>query len=290
MLRFTKNTVLFLLIFLSVSIANAQRRQTGIYSNKYEKLVDLTGHNRLHGFHFAPGLTWMLAPFGEKDQTQELATFGDVNHTMKGKGRLGFYAEAGMYHLFPYGRIFHYLDWSIGWKNLKGAQDFTESVSFDSFGTSDITSEGTNAFRYNFLLANANLNNVKQIGNYSFLQNSIGLNFDYALGKRESMESYYISGSTFDKMIFSLHYKFGFGYKINQKWFIIPTLETPIFNIIPFESGKSVLGYGIFDMRYHPIILSVRIAWLRKPKSGDCPPVYGPEGDKSRQERYQMGR
>lgn len=282
--------IALLLMSITSTWVNAQRRQTGIYSNKYEKLVDLTGHNRLHGFHFAPGLTWMLAPFREKEM--EILQNGDTsfNYTMKGKGRLGFYAEAGMYHLFPYGRIFHYMDWSVAWKNLKGSQDFTMNSMIESSSTIIAETEGTNNFRYNFLLANVNLNNVKQIGNYSFLQNSIGLNFDYALGKRESMESYYISGSTFDKMIFSLHYKFGFGYKINQKWFIIPILETPIFNIIPFESGKSVLGYGIFDMRYRPIILSVRIAWLRKPKSGDCPPVYGPEGDKSRQERYQMGR
>lgn len=288
---FNRLTSVFLVSILISSMGVfAQRRQTGIYSNKYEKLVDLTGHNRLHGFHFAPGLTWMLASFKEKEI--EILQNGDTsfNYNLKGKGRLGFYVEAGMYHLFPYGRIFHYLDWSVAWKNLKGAQDFTANTMIESSSTIITESEGTNQFRYNFLLANVNLNNVKQIRNYSFIQNSLGLNFDYAIGKSENMESFFIDGSTFNKMIFSLHYKIGFGYKLNQKWFIIPSLETPIFNIMPFESGKSVLGYGIFDMRYRPIILSIRFAWLRKPKSGDCPPVYGPEGDKSRQERYQMGR
>jgi hypothetical protein len=250
--------------------------------------VDFSGHNRLHGFHFAPGLTYMLPPFGKKEK--EISRSGDtvLNADMKGKGKIGFYFEAGMYHLLKYSRFFRYLDWSIAYKNLKGAQDATYTTSIESSSTQLTNAQVTNAFKYNFLLANVNLNHIWQIGHYSFIQNAIGLNFDYALGKNQQNAYGITQESSFNRTIFALHYKLGYGFKVNTKLFIIPAIETPILNISPFEKGKSTIG--VFDMRYRPLILTVRIAWLRKPSPNKCPPVYGPEGDKDRQDKYQMGR
>lgn len=280
-----RHLLLVISIFCSVGTSHSQG---GIYKKKYEKLVDFSGHNRLHGFHFAPGITYSLPPFSEKKV--ELYRNGDTvtNSALKGKGQIGLYFEAGMYHLLKYGRFFKYLDWSIAYKGLKGAEDYSYTTQIESSSTTLASAEGKNSFKYKFLLANVNLNNIWQIGNYSFIQNAIGLNFDYALGKKETNTSSLISGSTFNRMIFALHYKLGFGYKINQRWFIIPSIETPILNIIPFEKGRSTLG--VFDLRYRPLIFSVRIAWLRKPKANSCPTVDGPEGDKKRQEQYQQGR
>lgn len=274
---------LFFILFGQLAFA-----QGGIYRSKYEKLADVTGHNRMSGFHFAPGITYTMAPF--RDIEDEYYRSGDTVGTrnLSGQSKFGLYAEAGMYHLFRYGRLFRYLDWSLAYKALKGEQDFTYATKLESTNTNLATLEGTNAFRYRFITANVNLNNIIQIANYSFIQNSLGLDYNYALGKKEDFNSSAVSGSTFGKSLFSLHYKLGFGYKINQKWFIIPAIETPILNIVKFEKFKSTLG--VFDMRYRPLIFTVRIAWLRKPKPNECPPVYGPEGDKARQEKYQMGR
>lgn len=262
--------------------------QRGIYGKKYEELVDFTGHNRLNGFHFAPGLTYALPPFGHKNV--ELGRSGDTvtSADLKGKGRIGFYFEAGMYHLLKYSRFFRYLDWSIAYKNLKGSQDYNTTTSIESSSTQLANGSGTNAFKYNFLTANVNLNNIWQIGNYSFLQNSLGLDFNYAIGKKEQFGNAAAGGSTFNKMIFSLHYKLGYGFKVNTKLFIIPAIETPILNFIPFENAKSTIG--VFNMRYRPLILTIRIAWLRKPNPFKCPTPPDNDGDKKRQEQYQMGR
>lgn len=280
-----KRTIIFCLLVFSVGTVYSQK---GIYGKKYEELVDFSGHNRLHGFHFAPGITYMLPPFGEKNE--EMGRSGDtvISGELKGKGRLGFYFEAGMYHLLKYNRIFRYLDWSIAYKGLRGAQDFNYTSNIESTNTQLYNSEGTNVFKYNFLLANVNLNNIWQIGHYSFIQNSIGLNFDYALGKKEQYATPIQSESSFNRLIFALHYKLGYGFKVNSKLFIIPAIETPILNISPFEKGKSTIG--VFDMRYRPLIFTIRIAWLRKPNPYKCPPVYGPDGDKDRQDKYQQSR
>ncbi len=279
-----KYLLLFLLFYV---VANAQGQRRGIYGAKKEKLVDFTGHNRLHGFHFAPGITYSFPPFKKinKEYFRSGDTVGNLN--LKGKGKFGLYFEAGMYHLLPYSRIFKYLDWSIAYKALKAQQDYNYSTSIESTNTNLTNGKGTNAFKYRFLTANLNLNNIWQIANYSFIQNSIGLDYNYALfGKKEVYNSAFVNPSTFGKSVFSLHYKLGFGYKLNKFWFIIPTLETPILNFIKFENFKSSLN--VFDMRYRPIILSIRIAWLRRPRANECPPLPGTEGDKDRQDKYQM--
>ncbi|HLP10765.1 MAG TPA: hypothetical protein VK177_02475 [Flavobacteriales bacterium] len=279
-----KKCVLLVGFLALVVSANAQR---GIGRTKYEKLADFTGHNRMSGFHFAPGITWTPTLVNKSDM--ELSRTGDTVTTadLTGKGKVGLYFEAGMYHLLKYGRFWKYLDWSIAYKKLKATQEYSFKTEVESSSTTLSEAEGTNLFKYGFIGANVNLNNIMQIRNYSFIQNSLGLNFDYCLWKREENNGG-VGGSTFNRMIFALHYKLGFGYKINQKLFIIPAIETPILNFIPFEKGKSTLG--VFDLRYRPFIVTLRIAWLRPPKANACPAVDGPAGDKDRQDKFQMGR
>ena len=133
-----------------------------------------------------------------------------------------------------------------------------------------------------------NVNNIIQLTDYTFIQNSIGVNFDWKfLQKYETNGSPYAINNT-GAFILSLHYKLGYGIKVTDQLFIIPTLETPILNGIKWENGKST--YGIFSSRYRPLIFSVRFAWLRKPDRGGCPPVYGPDGDSDKQQQHMMGQ
>jgi len=65
-----------------------------------------------------------------------------------------------------------------------------------------------------------------------------------------------------------LHAKVGFGFKPESGVMIIPSIETPILNIQPFEDGKSTLPY--FNSRYRPIIISVRFLFFAQTKPEDC--------------------
>ena len=89
-----------------------------------------------------------------------------------------------------------------------------------------------------------------------------------------------------DRLLLSLHYKFGYGIKLQNRLFIIPSIETPIINFKKWEKGKST--YGIFNSRYRPFLFSVRFLWLKPPGRGDCPPVYLNPDDKLRYERNYM--
>ena len=74
--------------------------------------------------------------------------------------------------------------------------------------------------------------------------------------------------------------------KFQNRLFIIPSLETPIINFLKWENGKST--YGIFNSRYRPILLKIRILWLKRPSKFDCPPVKINSQDKARYENNYM--
>ena len=209
------------------------------------------------GWMFAPGLTYMM-PFKPKGEEAP-----DVNPG----GKLAVYLELGRWHLFPGGgNVFNYYDYSIAYKRLSGKEEI-----------GDLKGQ----FKQNYVLGNFNINNIIQLTDYTFIQNSLGVNLDYKFSEKyePAAETYTIDNTK--NLLFSLHYKIGYGIKVTKKLFVIPTLETPILNGREWEKGRS--DYGILSSRYRPIIFSVRLAWTRKPGRGDCPPVYDPANGKNGQ-------
>jgi hypothetical protein len=237
-----KSILIILLFVLSYGSINAQVKR---------KNKDLIEYSRWRnsGWHLAPGLTYMV-PFKPKaDDAPEV----DPN------GRLAIYLEAGRWHLFPGGgNIFNYFDYSLAYKRLSGSEKFADNKEI---------------FKQNHLLGNFNINNVIQLTDYTFIQNSLGVNLDWKFAERAPTY-----GANTQKLLFSLHYKLGFGIKATQKLFIIPTLETPILNLKQWEKARS--DYGMFTSRYRPVIFTVRFAWLIKPNKNSCPPVPGGDGKK----------
>jgi hypothetical protein len=222
------------------------------YKPKNAELVELNSI-RSSGWHFAPGLTYMI-PFKPK---------GEDAPVVKPGGRLAIYAEVGRYRIFSGGgNVFNYMDYSIGYKRLSGKEEFEAEKS---------------VFKQNFLVGNFNINNIIQLSSFTFIQNSLGVNGDFKFSQKMQPSSSPIADNT-QRFLFSLHYKLGFGYKATKNLFVIPTLETPILNLTEWERGRS--DYGIYSSRYRPLIFTVRFAWTTKPSKGSCPPVPGGKGDK----------
>lgn len=239
-----KNIIIALLLITTCNQVLAQVKR----QNK--DLIEMSRW-RNSGWHFAPGLTYMV-PFKPK---------ADDAPDVDPNGRLAVYLEVGRWRLFPGGgNVFNYFDYSLAYKRLSGSEEFA--------GTKGI-------FKQNFLLGNFNINNIIQISDYTFIQNSLGVNLDWKFS-----EKYESSFSSYERntqsLLFSLHYKLGFGIKATERLFIIPTLETPILNAKQWENARS--DYGIFSSRYRPTIFTVRFAWLIKPNKNACPPVPGGDG------------
>lgn len=259
-----------LLSFIAFSLVSySQLGLGGQNGRKNMPLVDFGGRYKMSGWLFEPGFTWNSCRLFNPEEEYE-----DQMIKVNPSGKLGAYFGMGRYTIFYQGgNIFNYLDYSVAYKMLRGKEKITGAI------------EREGKYSHNYLLGNFNINNVIQFSDKMFLQNSIGANLDWRFLKRQSHD-----GPNADKrpsaIVANLHYKFGIGFKINERFFIIPAIETPILNIYNFEKFKST--WGIFNSRYRPLIFSVRFAWLRPIGRGDCPPVYASPDDKKAQENFQM--
>lgn len=287
---------LFLTVFIllgSFLFADAQeskRDRRKRNSRKNSDLVDMSGRYRLSGWHFAPGVDYTLTRFKNKEETLIDRNDTIFNSTFDPGGKFGLYFEVGRYKIFKYGTIFNYMDYSLAYKAIKGTETSEGVLMTESTSTilANTTSDGT--FKHKYLLGNFNINNIIPLGSYSFIQNSLGVNLDFRFKEKNDFTGSTLGTTQADpsRLLGQLHYKFGFGYKWNDKLFIIPSLETPILNLFEWDKFKST--DPMFSSRYRPIILTIRIAWLSKSKPGDCPPVYGDPTDKDKQKTYEMER
>lgn len=261
-------------VFLAIQ-GLAMGQSQYLYGKKRGELLDLSGRNKSSYWFFAPGLTYQFGNFGGDQKAFDLGTDTTLQLSTKAGSSPGLYLEVGRYYIFPGGgNIFNYLDYSIAYKALKGKETATAEYFAGDQLFSALDSEGKYVHRN--LLLNFNLNNVIRVKNYSFIQNSLGFNLDYKIGNKVSEP---VVGPGYglnypDKLIFQLHYKIGFGYKLTETLFITPMLETPILNVKNWENLRST--WEVFNTRYRPVILTLRFSWIKERGPGDCPPVYDP--------------
>lgn len=216
---------------------------------------------KFSGWYWGPGVTYAL-PLPSK-HTKSFTDSLDNPYTVDFDpgGKMGLYLEGGRYKILQYSYLFKYLDYGLAYKWLRGAEEF-----------SAVAGAGSGKFSDHFLLAHFNLNNVINLSDNSFLQNTIGINADYPLIKTRTPG--FGAGETYPGFIAQLHYKLGIGFKVSDKLMIIPALETPLLSLYPFDFPRSALSY--LNSRYRPIIFSLRFLYLR-PTGVECPPVYTPD-------------
>jgi hypothetical protein len=221
------------------------------------------------GWHINPGLTYEI---GNSAQDESDA------YDLTPSGLPGYYVEAGMVHLFKnYGKAFHYFDWGLGVKHF-GGQEKTRTAAGD-------VSRGQ--FNYGAAFARAGIHNVWQLTRYNFIDQSIGANFDYQIYGGRPDPDYTPPagyGQEQGKMVLNLHYSLGWGIKVRDGFYIVPTVQTPILRILPWQNANP--GHSWFNSRYQPTIFTIKFAWLF-PKKG-CPPVYDNGEGKRSSDQYQM--
>lgn len=280
------STRLLTIVFLTLSgVASGQHT----YKRKNIPLINLEGPYKLKGWHFAPGASYALSRFKNQEETLMQANDTAYKATFDPAGRIGLYLEVGRFHIFKYGYLFNYMDYSLAFKQIRGKEAFNANYEQLSTGTTFGSNDGSGKYGHSYITANFNLNNIYQLNDLQFLQNSIGINADYRVINNNSYSGNLSNQDQQNpsKFLFQLHYKLGYGIKWNDKLFVIPTLETPILSFSTWENGRS--RYNMFSSHYRPIYFTIRFAWVSK-KSWDCPPVEGHPDDKRKQQQYQQER
>ncbi len=254
----------------------------------------------LYGIQFQLGGTYLMNRLKNNDGEITDAGFrGDFTHDPIGK--VGIYGEIGMFHFpkkFPKLRLsdkksivlLSYYDWGLGFKYFRGAEDVIINEK-DAIGNVI----GSTTDRFNF--SNGNIygrfslhKNVyfkpkkrKEKLNF-FLDNSLGLNFDYRLLTNSDAYNSFNSvteGQQYYKPFHAqLHYGLGFGFSPRRGMFIIPGVRLPILgyqSATPFVDGsgnkESYWGKPSmhwYSSRYWPILFNVKFMFALPKRPKGC--------------------
>lgn len=244
--------------------------QRGLMERKRPELIPTDGKMRRGGLYVAPGITYTLTRFKDKEETVFRNGDSSYTATYDPNGRIGLYLEAGWFHASYDPWIIDYWDFGLAYKQLKGSESFTGHYAR---GDSSALLAGEGSFNERYLTAHVNANKFIQTGDYQFVQLSLGVNADHSLGSsREHSGDPMLNRHDFPPdLIAQFHFKLGYGFKVSQRLLIIPTLETPIFSVVPKDQGLGQLPW--FSSLYRPVIFTVRFLFLRYPNGFDCPPA-----------------
>ncbi len=241
----------------------SSNRRDAIYSHS-------NSHYKPIGWHVSLGLTYMAGNNADDE---------DRDYNLTPSGLPGYYLEGGMEHLFKKIRkIAHYVDWGIGVKHFGGLEKYELDTLKDR-----------GSFNFGSAFARGSIHNVWQLNKYNFIDQSLGFNVDYRIygGKDKQAEGDYLSplsSNNQNKLVAQLHYSIGFGVKLRDGLFVVPTLQTPV---LTFHEWKGLNpSHKWFNSRYQPLIFTVKLAWLW-PKKG-CPKVFDNGESKRQSDQYQM--
>lgn len=273
---------LIIAFLLSSTFARAQYMVEG----DKDPLWPLQLQYKDNGWFFAPGITRTFTKGAHQERIgpEDEPT---LEFEATPRGKWGVFLEVGRYHLLEDWVYFEHWDYSLAFKQLKGRERF-EGERLDPTNGPDSVA-GTGTFNAYYASANANLNHWTQFTDHGFLRASIGVNLDYRVidnskfqgtdGDREA--------SMPPRLIGQGHFKLGWGWKISKKWFMVPTLETPVLNAYPWEGGVSSLE--VFSSRYQPVVLSLRFLIRNELPPEECPPVPGGTDSEINKEKMEKG-
>jgi hypothetical protein len=165
--------------------------------------------------------------------------------------------------------LIEYIDYGIGFKMLRGSEEMSGVRQDAETGVAIELIEREAQFTENFATAYLNFSKFIQLKDYQFITIGLGVNADYKLNTNIPEQTETIEPLQFtDDFLVQGHLKVGYGFKLQENLFFLPSIETPLITAIPFEDGKSTLPY--YHTRYRPFILSLRFQWLTRKKPEDC--------------------
>ncbi len=278
-------------ILILAVVVPAQLQAQRLFERKRPEIIPTDGKMRRGGLWFGLGVTHALAPFGEREE--ELVSIPDTTYTatFKAGGGFGPYVEVGWFHATRDPVILDLWDLGLAYKELQGRQDHVGVLGFGANGAdSTVVLPGSGSFNDRYLGLVANANKFIQTADRQFVQVSLGINADLAVGTSRTYagDPIVLAGQQLPpSFIGQVHLKAGYGFRTSGRLLVIPTLESPVFSVVPADQGVGRLQW--FNTRYRPLILCVRFLLLRHPKGFACPPAVRPDPFKGRKVYKQEG-
>ncbi len=247
-------TLLFLVVFLKLQ---AQ------YKPSYYQIFDDGPGWPNSGWLASIGATYLWTP--KQDSSQKIYS-PQFTAGISNRSNPGIALEIGRFHIIPAGIICNNIDYSLGYKffnyqeRINGTFTPTDGTTpIDLLENAKRTSHEVNL--------NLNFNAVIQIGDYKWIQPTLGIHADYRVAQKFSFASDTANKGfniPANNLNVQLHAKLAYGYKLNSELFIVPSLEVGLWNLNDLNQPK--LKTPLFHKQYIPVILSVKFL-LQRPAS-----------------------
>lgn len=294
------NKILFL-ITLCIGCLNPLLAQRDLTPTKRKQAFGARDFRELknHGFQVSIGPTYMLTK-KTNPTFQSDTSIRPYNYSFDPKGLVGVFAEIGMAHypdkvlsdvklkLFGH-RIISYYDWGLGFKYFGGTEKTTIQY-FNNAGQIMNTETGEGRFYNGYAYGRFTLHHNFYINKQFFIDNGIGVNFDYRVmdGNRGYKDAVLPSTQYFHKAFVSqLHYDLGFGIRLKRGSYLIPGVQLPILGFYEYDKANPRLKW--YSSQYRPILFKIKYIWLLEKKKSKNGCGKGSEEDKKANDQYMQG-
>ncbi len=258
-----------------------------------------------NGYHFAFGPTYLLSSktiYGDL-----LANSGSRgNFEINPNGKFGGFVEFGFLQ-FPSwkgipikflrkSRIMDYMEFAVGIRQLSGTEKTTINFTdIDNNITSTQTSSGN--FKNSHVYFRTSIHSLIFVGKKKiditrkyFIDQSIGLNFDYNLfpGDTSYPDNFNVNNyprDFYNPSVLQFHYSLSFGIRLNRAWMVLPGVSVPLLGLYEWNGFGPRMNW--FSSQYIPIQLQLKFIKLfeRSPKCN----VYGNPNDIKLDQQYRIG-
>jgi len=252
------------------------------------------------GLQFQLGGTYLMTRIDYKTITFNNGLF-DGQYTLEPRGLLGAYGEIGLVH-FPKKRskislalktvLVSYYDWGLGFKYFRGLERMTVdrlSPTGAILGSSVTEGNFQRGHLYGrfSLHKNAHLKKIKKF----YLDNSVGVNFDYNLLKTKmdantavhlaELSNVGVPQRYQQNFMAQLHYGLGIGIKLKRGAYLTPGVRIPIMGAYEWRKGHPTISW--FSSEYMPLLFHIKYMFMFEKKTKGCPAVETNSQDKETQ-------
>jgi hypothetical protein len=188
------------------------------------------------------------------------------------------------------------MEFAVGFRQLAGSEKTT--INYRNIDNTLASSqESIGNFRNGHVYLRASLHSLIFVGKKKidktrkyFIDQSIGLNYDYNLFPGDSTYPGFILNTSTERKFYNpsvlqFHYSLSYGIRLNRAWMVLPGVSLPLLGIYEWNGFGSKMSW--FSSQYRPIQFQIKFIKLfeRAPKCN----AFGDPNDIKLDQKYRMG-
>lgn len=244
----------------------SRRAPKNIMKNKSDKV-------RPFGFQAQLGATTSLVHINQFNKKGTIATTmsPNANYEINPITQVGVMAELGLVHMnmraaAARSRIIDYIDYGIGYKLWRGAEEIYLRENSD-----DITIK--NNFNYHNLHARFGLHKLQYLTKKKnlFIDHSLGINFDYQIAEKrtDNMFSTVAFQQKFEKDFhLMIHYDVGLGIRLAKGRYLVIGVQAPLMEFLNKKIANPT--FNSFSSNYYPFMIRIKYFHLFPAKNNQA--------------------